>query len=331
MSEENKLQTKVIRLKQEYDGEKDIDVNFKISLGSLYDISFLSDKQCSALLNRMIAKLAPDDFCYEEHCDDAIAPFQGLDEDVYGVIVEAMDAAKIIHDAYQHRVTHETVHEFTQIFNNKNIRCLYYRDIIWFNAFDICSILCIENMNHAINTLDTDEYCCVSQQESLNRSQQDPNTIYLLDSGCYALIARSFNPGAKCFRNWISYTAIPRIRQKMNERLSSNANSPMQGNMMQLWRECASNITKIQNSIQVLATDNQQLHASNEYLMQYAPKGGYGEASKHNGLPRTRYRKASFVSKNGRLPKPLKITPNNRYNNLPTNEHPTSQLPSNNE
>lgn len=79
----------------------------------------------------------------------------------------------------------------------------------WFAAKDVCDILGHTNHRVAVQLLDDDEKG-VRKVYTLGGAQE---TVFINESGLYALIMRSNKPKAKPFRKWVTSEVLPSIRK----------------------------------------------------------------------------------------------------------------------
>lgn len=78
-----------------------------------------------------------------------------------------------------------------------------------FCAKDVCSILGIGNVSHAISRLDPECRTIISNDTSAGRR----NLSFITEEGLYDLLAESKKPIAKAFRKWLHSEVIPSIRK----------------------------------------------------------------------------------------------------------------------
>lgn len=88
----------------------------------------------------------------------------------------------------------------------------------WWVAYDICSVLGVNNTSQAISTLDDDEKSTLIINEGLVKqglSDNLPGTNLNIvsESGLYALLFKSRKPEARRFRKWVTSEVIPSIRK----------------------------------------------------------------------------------------------------------------------
>ncbi len=76
----------------------------------------------------------------------------------------------------------------------------------WFVAADVCRMIEIANPTVACRALRGDE------QAKFNLGSGRPAVI-VSESGLYTLVLRSRKPSAQAFREWVTGTMLPQIRQ----------------------------------------------------------------------------------------------------------------------
>jgi prophage antirepressor-like protein len=79
----------------------------------------------------------------------------------------------------------------------------------WFVASDVCAILDIKSVTHALERLDDDE----KQIIKLDYKGQLREVNVLNESGLYALVLTSNKQEAKLFRKWITSEVLPALRK----------------------------------------------------------------------------------------------------------------------
>lgn len=177
--------------------------------------------------------------------------------------------------------------QIIKTFHNQQIRIVDQKGEPWFVAADVCKILGIKNPRQAVSYLAKDEKMTVTKNDGhamQNGGAQFLNIIS--ESGLYRLLIRSNKPSAEVFVRWVTHEVLPQIRKTGSYAPQANET-----------------ITRLANRITQLVMEKMELTAENRYLKQYHPEGILGEPSENNGLPRTFYRKASYVSRYGRHPK----------------------------
>ncbi len=89
------------------------------------------------------------------------------------------------------------------------IRTVNIDGVVWFVAKDLLDALSLTNTTESTKSLDEDEklYSVI-----LNAGQKR-NTLFVSESGMYALIFKSRKPIAKKFRKWVTSDVLPKIRK----------------------------------------------------------------------------------------------------------------------
>lgn len=82
---------------------------------------------------------------------------------------------------------------------------------------DICTILGLSNATMTANRLEEDEVA------KLDLGGKVGLTLFVNESGLYAVILRSDKPNAKTFRKWVTGEVLPSIRKTGNYALSGDA------------------------------------------------------------------------------------------------------------
>lgn len=93
------------------------------------------------------------------------------------------------------------------LFHFKSSEIRYVGDGInhWWVASDVCSILCLGNVSHALSRLDEDEKGIISNDRY--------KLLTINESGLYSLILGSRKKEAKVFKRWITHEVLPSIRK----------------------------------------------------------------------------------------------------------------------
>jgi len=98
--------------------------------------------------------------------------------------------------------------------NNKIIIIIDNNNIIWFNAKQICTALKYKQPKLAIiNSVEKSDKIQLKNMEINFKIQQQPDSIYIKESGLYSLLLSSKSKIAKKFMRWITNDVIPLIRQ----------------------------------------------------------------------------------------------------------------------
>lgn len=79
----------------------------------------------------------------------------------------------------------------------------------WFVAKDVCDILDLGNVSHAVSRLDDDEKGIISNDTPGGRQDM----LHVSEAGLYALILSSKKPEARNFRRWVTHEVLPEIRK----------------------------------------------------------------------------------------------------------------------
>lgn len=100
------------------------------------------------------------------------------------------------------------------VFNNVKIRTAIIDDEPWFIAKDVCTVLEIQNVTDALNSLETDEKMTLDNTEGHSGQRGGAQFFNVInESGLYALIFKSRKPEAKAFRKWVTSEVLPTIRK----------------------------------------------------------------------------------------------------------------------
>lgn len=92
-------------------------------------------------------------------------------------------------------------------YNSNQIRTIHQEGQIWFCLKDVCVVLGLSNATMVMSRLDKDELT------KLNLGGRSGITIFVNESGLYAVILRSDKPNAKPFRKWVTSEVLPAIRK----------------------------------------------------------------------------------------------------------------------
>ena len=138
--------------------------------------------------------------------------------------------------------------------NNKIIIISDNNNIIWFNAKQICLSLKYKESNKAsTKNVEKEDKVQLKKMDINFKVQQQPDSIYINESGLYSLLLSSRTKKAKKFIKWIRRDVLPLIRQ--NNIYPNN-----------------SEITKLLTKINKLEKENKILH--NDMKVEKFPKGG---------------------------------------------------------
>ena len=88
------------------------------------------------------------------------------------------------------------------------VRVLHVNGQPWWVLKDVCLVLGIGNTTDTAKRLDEDEKATFDSIESLRK-----DTVYISESGLYAVILRSDKPNARAFRKWVTSKVLPAIRK----------------------------------------------------------------------------------------------------------------------
>lgn len=136
-------------------------------------------------------------------------------------------------------------HKIIIIIDNNNI--------VWFNAKQICGSLEYKQAKQTvINNIEKSDKIQLKNMNISFEIQQQPDSIYINESGLYTLLITSKNIKAKKFIKWITNDVLPKLRQK-------NIFSPDE------------NITKLLKKINELETKNKLLQ--NDLKLEKFPEG----------------------------------------------------------
>lgn len=95
------------------------------------------------------------------------------------------------------------------IFESTTVRTLLIDDEPWFVAADVCAVLELWNVSHAVGRLDDDEKG-VTTNDTLGGAQE---MLIINEPGLYSLIMTSRKPQAKMFKRWVVHEVLPAIRK----------------------------------------------------------------------------------------------------------------------
>lgn len=106
-----------------------------------------------------------------------------------------------------------------QVFNysTQDLTILKRNEIPWFMAKNVADILGLQNVNHAINPLDSDEkeripiFDLTSDVRSKGGTRKP--VWFVTESGLYKIIMRSDKEEAQKFQNWVCREVLPSIRK----------------------------------------------------------------------------------------------------------------------
>ena len=142
---------------------------------------------------------------------------------------------------------------FIQLIFLKIIVIIDNNNIVWFNAKQICIALRYKEPKKTIsNNVEISDKIQLKNMNIGFEIQQQPDSIYINESGLYTLLITSKNIKAKKFIKWITNDVLPKLRQK-------NIFSPDK------------NITKLLIKINELETKNKLLQ--NDLKLEKFPDG----------------------------------------------------------
>jgi prophage antirepressor-like protein len=137
--------------------------------------------------------------------------------------------------------------------NHKIIVIIDNNNIIWFNAKQICiSLEYKQTKQTIINIVEKSDKIQLKNMNISFEMQQQPDSIYINESGLYTLLITSKNKKSKKFIKWITNDVLPKLRQK-------NIFSPDE------------NITKLLKKINELELKNKLLQ--NDLKLEKFPEG----------------------------------------------------------
>jgi prophage antirepressor-like protein len=99
--------------------------------------------------------------------------------------------------------------------NNKIIVIIDNSNIFWFNAKQICKSLNYINTKQVITKHVEKEDKVQLKNMNINfKIKQQPNSIYINESGLYTLLLSSRNKKSKKFMKWVTSDVLPKLRQQ---------------------------------------------------------------------------------------------------------------------
>ena len=143
----------------------------------------------------------------------------------------------------------------TITFENYKIIVIIDNDkIIWFNAKQICISLKYKELKKTIsNNIDKEDKIQLKNINISFKLQQQPDSIYINESGLYTLLIKSRNKKSKKFVKWLTSDVLPNLRR--DKIFSSDED-----------------ITKLLKKINDLEAKNKLLH--NDLKLEKFPDGG---------------------------------------------------------
>ena len=99
--------------------------------------------------------------------------------------------------------------------NNKIITIIDNENIVWFNAKQICVSLEYKQTKKAISKfIDLDDKIQLKNMNISFTMSQQPDSIYINESGLYTLLISSKTKRAKKFVKWLTNDVLPTLRKK---------------------------------------------------------------------------------------------------------------------
>ena len=92
-------------------------------------------------------------------------------------------------------------------FGDREIRVIDLDGEPWWIARDVCDVLEIANITHAVAGLDDDE------KATFRTTKGGPEQVIISEPGLYALVGRSRKPEARAFDRWVRHDVLPSIRR----------------------------------------------------------------------------------------------------------------------
>ena len=104
----------------------------------------------------------------------------------------------------------------TITFENHKIFVIIDNDnIIWFNAKQICQSLEYKDPKKAIsNNVDKDDKIQLKNMNISFNIEQQPNSMYIKESGLYSILISGKTKRAKKFHKWLTTEVLPKLRKK---------------------------------------------------------------------------------------------------------------------
>ena len=123
-----------------------------------------------------------------------------IDNDIQKNIIIKSDDNKFSFDLNKNFLT----------FYDKPIKYLYYNDQVYFKGKDIASMLGYDDTSQSIcKNVDIEDRINVSEL----LENEDPQTVFINESGFYNIIFASQKEEAKKFKRWVTSTVLPLIRK----------------------------------------------------------------------------------------------------------------------
>jgi len=105
--------------------------------------------------------------------------------------------------------------------HSAQLRLLKVGEGVWFKGGDVAAALGYKNTRHAIDRhVDEEDKTCLCALRTASNGESggdtedlDDSTIFINESGLYALVLRSRLPSAKAFTRWVTSEVLPDIRR----------------------------------------------------------------------------------------------------------------------
>jgi prophage antirepressor-like protein len=95
-------------------------------------------------------------------------------------------------------------------FRGASVRTVMIKGDPWFVAGDVCEVLGLENVSHALSRIKKDNIISSDVIDSIGRQRK---TKIVNESGLYRLIFQSRKPEAERFTDWVTGGVLPQIRK----------------------------------------------------------------------------------------------------------------------
>ena len=113
--------------------------------------------------------------------------------------------------------------------NNKIIVIIDNKGIIWFNAKQICFALDYKQTAKAIsNNVEINDKIQLKNMNITFELKQQPDSIYINETGLYTLLISSKNKRAKKFVKWLTTDVLPTFRKKNIDTTDTEINKLLQ-------------------------------------------------------------------------------------------------------
>lgn len=107
-------------------------------------------------------------------------------------------------------------------FNDQAVRVVLIDGEPWWVAADICAILGLTNVSHAMSRLDDDQVTLTQNEGTANRN---PLNV-VSESGLWTLVLRSDKPQAVAIRRWLTSEVLPTLRRTGTYTMPSIEDAP---------------------------------------------------------------------------------------------------------